>query len=571
MILGAIGLLIIGGIVYFGFIKKSVPAYETYKVERSTVAQEVSVTGRVKAAEAVDLSFERNGRVSQVFIKVGDKVVSGKELIRLEASDLAAETKRAEANVLSALAGERQASAAVSSEQAKVDGLVGGTRPEEVQISQTKVTNAEQVLGDAENNLALVTAKADSDLASLYNGVPQLLSDALLEADDAVNKQIDDLFTNETSSPKLTYVTAATQAQIDAETGRSYMDSLLASFEVTVSGLGQSMVDRDKAMVNSLAKLQEVRDFLDDVAATLNTTTSLSATGSATFKGYLNTARANVNAQISLLTSRQEAINTQRSTNQVSISTAKQRVNDAQQGVDLAKAELNLKQAGATANELKTARAELERTKANLASASAAVAEARAGLDNARAQLSKAVIVAPFAGTVAKVEVKPGEIVAPTVVAVSLISEALYQIEADVPEADIAKIEVGRSAKVSLDAYGSEVIFDVIVVRIDPAERIIDGVATYRLLFQFAVNDPRIKSGMTANIDISGERRENALSVPLRTVLSRGDEKYVEVLRQDQVVEVAVTTGLRGSDGNVEILTGLNEGDEVILFNAANQ
>jgi multidrug efflux pump subunit AcrA (membrane-fusion protein) len=95
----------------------------------------------------------------------------------------------------------------------------------------------------------------------------------------------------------------------------------------------------------------------------------------------------------------------------------------------------------------------------------------------------------------------------------------------------------------------------------------IEGVATYKITMQFVKKDERLKSGMTANIDILADERENVFYVPQRAVLSKNGDKMVKILSDEKsgaITEVAVKTGLRGSDGNIEITDGIREGDKVI-------
>ena len=134
------------------------------------------------------------------------------------------------------------------------------------------------------------------------------------------------------------------------------------------------------------------------------------------------------------------------------------------------------------------------------------------------------------------------------------------------PEADIAKVAVGNGSLVTLDAYGRDVVFEAKVVAVDPAETIVDGVATYKVTFQFVKNDERVKSGMTANIDIKSASRENVIAVPQRAIIRKNGDQFVRIADGESFREVKVETGLRGSDGNIEIISGINEGDKVITF-----
>jgi Cu(I)/Ag(I) efflux system membrane fusion protein len=94
-------------------------------------------------------------------------------------------------------------------------------------------------------------------------------------------------------------------------------------------------------------------------------------------------------------------------------------------------------------------------------------------------------------------------------------------------------------------------------------------VPTYRTVLLFSTIDPRIKSGMTANLTIHGDSRENVLAVPQRAVIIRDGQNIVEKVIDGKTVDTPVETGLRGSEGTIEILSGLNEGDQVVASPSA--
>jgi len=187
-----------------------------------------------------------------------------------------------------------------------------------------------------------------------------------------------------------------------------------------------------------------------------------------------------------------------------------------------------------------------------------------ASVISAKAELDKTVIIAPISGTVTRQDAKVGQIDSANVVIMSLITTANFEIEANVPEADIAKVAIGNIADVTLDAYGNDVLFEAKVVKIDPAETEIEGVATYKTTFIFTKEDERVKSGMTANIDILTAKKENVIVVPTRAVSSKNNEKFVQVLTDRGPEDVLVAVGLRGSDGNIEIISGVSEGDKIV-------
>jgi len=189
----------------------------------------------------------------------------------------------------------------------------------------------------------------------------------------------------------------------------------------------------------------------------------------------------------------------------------------------------------------------------------------RAALGYQGAVLSKSVLRAPSAGVVAKVALQVGEYASPSAAVVTLVTPDLH-ITANVPEADIAKLSLNDTAAVTLDAYGEDAEFAATVASIDEVGTLVEGVAIYEVTFHFTEPDERIKSGMTANTTVHTDTRENVLAVPQRALITRNGDKLVRLVEGDGFREVPVKTGLRGSDGTVEITEGVSEGDRVVVF-----
>jgi RND family efflux transporter MFP subunit len=228
-----------------------------------------------------------------------------------------------------------------------------------------------------------------------------------------------------------------------------------------------------------------------------------------------------------------------------SITTAETNVKASKNALDEANSNYNVKLSGASKE---------------------ALMEAKARADQANAILAKNKIVSPISGILTKSEPNIGEYVNAGQIVFSVISNDLFKIEANVPETDISKISIDNKARVTLDAYGDETIFDATVMSIDPAETIIEGVPTYKITLVFDKNDPRIRSGMTANIKITSRTKDSALSIPTSTINGTDGNKTVKKLTANKksFETVKVTTGLKSSDGFVEILSGLNAGDFIV-------
>ncbi len=198
----------------------------------------------------------------------------------------------------------------------------------------------------------------------------------------------------------------------------------------------------------------------------------------------------------------------------------------------------------------------------------ARIAQASADVANFRAQYAKSQVTAPFDGIMTRIDPAQGDIVTAGQSQFGIMADQSFKVEVNVPEADIAKVAVGNKAKITLDAYGSDVTFSASVISIDPAETVVEGVPTYKVTLQFDTRDDRVRSGMTANIDIITAEKPNVVAIPFRAVIDNDGKKTVRVVNADKktFTEVPVTVGLKGADGMVEIQTGLASSTEVVTY-----
>jgi HlyD family secretion protein len=152
---------------------------------------------------------------------------------------------------------------------------------------------------------------------------------------------------------------------------------------------------------------------------------------------------------------------------------------------------------------------------------------------------------------------------------VTVAQEGELEVKADVPESDIVKIALGQKADIKLDAFTSQDVFEGEVIDIEPASTIIQDVVYYKVKFRIINYDPRIKNGMSADLDIKTAEKKNVVFAPMRSVKTENGGKLVEVLKDEKkgvTEKVPVATGLEGDDGMVEIKSGLVGGEKVITL-----
>lgn len=497
-----------GGYVYFNQNKQ--PVYDYVVAKKGNITQEVNVTGKVKPAENVDLAFERSGRVRKIYVNVGDRVSVGDRLIELDNADLVAQLAQAEAGV--------------KAQQAKLDELKKGARAEDIKVSESKVAGYET---------ALEKTKGD---------IVNQLQDAYGKSVDAMKNKADQMFVVRepgVTSFRLNFSQGASEPRKKVIDGRLDIENSLVKWRLLMDNLTPDS-DFTPYLTVSKKSFDLMRSFFE------NSIQLLDSFIPEVYPDYYPT-RATVDNYKSLISAARIQVNTA----VISLSAAEEAFKTAESNLLIANNEIALKKADATAEQL--------------AAQEALVEQARANKENISAQIEKTVLRAPISGTVTKKETKAGEIVSASVLVVSLISNSQFEIEVNIPEADIAKLKIGNLAKVTLDAYGNDVVFSVKIVSIEPAENIIEGVATYKTILQFIEKSESVRSGMTANIDIATDKRENVIIIPQRAIIiDAAGDKTAKVLVGNEVNDVKIKTGLRGDSG-VEIIEGLNEGDKVVL------
>lgn len=604
LIISAIlGLLLVLGIIFVLSRNNGKKVYETITVERGDLRQEVDVTGTVSAVASADLAFETSGKVTGVSVKIGDAVSAGATLVTLDQSALtakmleaqaqadgrAAQVREAQASLMSGRASIKQYQAAMEQAQAKLAELKQGATAEQIALAQTKVSNAKKSLIDTETSLQNVTTKATSDLVNLYDDTLELVTDNFTKADDAVNKQISDLFTKTGANYELSFSTTDSQARNDIERQRPQLNLELVNWQSELNQLqtNTSQAGWDQALEHATNHLTYVRDFLVRMMDALNggiETTGVNSTTLNTYRTSVITSRNNLNSELGEIKTLQQAIVAQKVTNSNNTATAQSTVNTAKNTLAVAESELQVTTSPATSQALATQEAAIRQAAANLEaqkaqldqaqatyeSRQASTREAAAQMADIKVQLSKTILTAPFSGQVTAVKPKIGELVSAQTVAVSIINPDVYKIETYIPEADIAKIKVGNQATVTFDAYSDDEQFTANVTFIDPAETMVEGVATYKTTLELAA-DPRVRSGLTANLSILAAKRDQVLAVPQRAVKEINSHKYVTVLEpgtpgHQTTTDIVVETGLRGSDGRVEIISGLIGGEQVVIY-----
>jgi RND family efflux transporter MFP subunit len=227
----------------------------------------------------------------------------------------------------------------------------------------------------------------------------------------------------------------------------------------------------------------------------------------------------------------------------------------------------------ASDQELDRARAAAESLSARLERIQADIEVAGRQVDIFAQQLEDTVIRAPFAGVVVAKNAQPGEMISPvsagggftrTGIGTIVDMESL-EIEIDVNEAYINRVEAGQRVTARLDAYPNWDIPGHVIAIIPTADR---QRATVEVRVGFDELDPRILPDMGVKVafqdEVVADQAETGVLVPARALRADGDRTIAWVVNQGRAERRAVTTGRR-QDDDILVTAGLSSGERIIV------
>ncbi len=571
------------------------PYYETQVVSRGAVRQTVDVTGQVTPNDRLSLAFKSSALITNINVKAGDHVKQGQVLATLDTRELTFAIQRAQASLAntqatlrSRQAGETKESIEISVaalDQAKANLAKAKNDLEIAKISvQDEYHVAELALQNAQTNYNNATASNNQvvvngfqSLQTTLTGALGVLQTALTNGDRIVG--VDDTSANASYAYLLSFsdsvaLTRAKQHYVDARTASTasvsqvrLLTSLSTEAQVRTAALGVQ------------ASLQKTQIFLDDLQRVLAATvtgTNFPPSELAAKRAQTDADRIAITSQLSTLNTSIQTITNAELTRDSNLDQLRNAMQSAETNlmiadhnritkVKTAETSVILNQASVTSAQAALDQKKVGPRAVDLAPLRALVQDSQVAYAQAVDRLKDTQIVAPVDGVIADIPAKVGEQATPGISAMTLISDQGYTIEALIPEADIAKVQVGQSVSLTLDAFGDDAPFAGTVILENPDQTKVQDAIYYKVQVAVTPIEGReIKPGMTANITILTAERKEALYITNRAVRDTDGKKTVRVLKAGTPEEVAIELGIRGDEGRVEVVSGLEVGQEVV-------
>jgi HlyD family secretion protein len=581
-------LLIVGAFaaaaIYYYFFRsetETLRATEDYKVVKATINSNLLVTGTSDAELNSDLTFRSAGKVGSVNVKVGDVVRQGEVLASLVSDDLQNGVAVAQANQRAA--------------QLKLDDLLDGSSSAEIASANQGVAAAQAALTKAENEYNdLLDGPDATEVAAAEQSVK--LAESQLAAASATLERLENTPTDADLAAAEAGVAAATAALTAAENSASSAQNSVSTARLSLLSAEDTYcgVDGSPAFCPSGASPIGSGDLTILNTAIGGANSAEAGAALSANNAYLSAQNTSGSADAAVTSAENSLESAEARLDAVEegptadeMDAAEAGVLSAEAGLDSAVAKLNDVNDGAQPDELADSLAARDSARASLDAAESRLAEVIRGPESnaisqaqqavtsgalsvvaAQIRLQDAQITAPFDGTIAQINIAPGEFA-------SAAGAALPPIVILTPDAIILKIDVGETdyANLKLDMTGVA-LFDGIAGGIYPfriaeiglAPTSTQGVITYEVkaLLTIPPGGVRPVPGMNARGQLTTSSKPDILVIPPRAIRRRGTEQIVDVRRGAGTVEQVITTGV-SDNANVEVVSGLVEGDVVVM------
>jgi HlyD family secretion protein len=569
--------------------------WQTETAETGAIEASISATGNVEPKAQASINFETNGTIVEILVKPGDTVTAGQALAKIDDITLQlgleraqAELKRAEADYQKAVEGATpqeiaEAEAQVASAQGNYQAVAGNVTRADIAAAQARLEQAREELAQLEagpqsqdlRNAESAAQQAESELASQRDSLSQAKTNAQIELERA---------TNELTKAQTAFATAKGNWDFVNESGRdpSNPDTINPETGREVANKVNNTQRQQyyDAFVQAEATLRSAEAAVQQAQAAYDTARQAEVTGVQSVEQQLAKAQADLD--------------------EVRAGPKADRLAAARASVQSAQAELakltGANRSGSLAQAqagIDSARAALERLTSgprtsDLAIAEASVEVAKVSLKEAERSLEEAILKAPFAGTVADVNLRIGESSGSSGLsssssstssssassgAIVLADLSNFKVEVPVDELDVAQLEPQQPVRITFDALPDQEIEGTITNIAPLATRSQQGTTTYEVTAEITPGDAPIRAGMTASVEIITESKPEAVLVPRRAVQIEDGKNYVYVptagppdttTGRPASERREVTLGL-SNDEFVEITQGLQAGEQVLV------
>lgn len=602
------------------------PEVRTVTVSRGAVTQTVAVSGSVNAAAQVRLNFKTGGRLAEVYVSTGQQVTAGQPLAKLDTSDLEVSVAQSQASLARAQASYDALVAGATPEDVALARQAVDNAQRNLDATQKSGQNdvaaAQQTLTRLKTNFTAARTTVAGYTTDIRTGLGGLsvdtditqLTQARNDLNAILNANGGNQFCTGASCPSPGTTTQTASEGKAAQASLSNAAAALANAQTVIANTlpgaiadyaaaADALVDiatRYEAALQSGADTSQLELSFQSQQLSFNTASPRLSSTIDQVNSALTSAQTSITSALASFATTASRNDQSYSTVQQELVTIQQALTSQAQTVALSKTKVTqsatsvanmtdaiggayvqaLQNVQSTSdkigssvqsaqNSLATASLQLQKTTAgpksyDIAASYAGLLAAQADLAGAQNNLANATLRAPSPGVVASVANQIGETVGTAAAGfIVLANTTSVALHGTVGEADVAKLNMGQVATVTIDAVGTARMTGKIT-SLDPVATIQQGVPVYGVDVTIDVPAPGVRPGMSGTANVIIASKQNTLTVPNLAVKNQGGRRYVTLLKNGQQVDTDVQFGI-ANDTVTEVLAGLSEGDTVVL------
>jgi membrane fusion protein, macrolide-specific efflux system len=583
----AAGLLIIVLAGFFWFRSRGSSdevTYTTSAAERGMIVSSISSSGLVSSSSKYTVSTSASGVIKKIYVSEGDYVKEGDNILTIQLDKNGRLTKqKAWASYLSAksaleearktdLTKERDVLAAqidlLSTKQTKLSAQ------REITLAKSSLIAAEDAYNTAKSKPISTTEKKQKELA--LQAAQKALELAQSKYDNADKS-------NEISTEQsnLLLEKELISARMSRDVAQLAYDEALEDTTTPEAELKQK-----EASLVAAQQAVELAQYKYDNA---DDTNELSAEQTKLSLGReLDSARQSLNAAQDAweAVKNKPESDAERRQAELALQAAKDAADLAQQKYDLV--DQNIKKAALGVNIAKQ----------TTSSSNSAIAKAKADLESARMSYQDTLptITAPVSGKITDLNLYVGMVVSSSssrsgsssgssgagssgsasssssssssgqsIATIAVDNRPMISV--DISEIDIVKVKAGHKASITIDAI-SDKTFTGKVISINRSGSSSSGVTVYPTNIMLDMDVEGVQPNMAATASIITETKDNVILIPIGAAKTSGDQSTVTILKNNQPQQVTVELGI-SSDTQVEVVSGISEGDAVVTATSA--
>jgi RND family efflux transporter MFP subunit len=575
---------------WFGDDGSGSTAFNTHKVGRATIRSSVTMSAAAESVDNAVLSFGIIGKVTSIDVSLGDEVKAGQRLASLESDDLENALASAEANL--------------ASTRIRLQQIQNGASAADIADADQAVTSAQAALDKALNDQQeLLDGASEAELAAADETVKQAQS-TLATAQDNLRRLEEGPSQAEVAAAQ-SNVDSANANLSSAQAAEQAAIGNVADAKAALQGSGGVYCAQDGHLLELCAEFVvpmtpiQVNELSYSISPAADSEPSPELAWAAnnlinantTYKNAVDArddTKVNVDAAQSALDAAQAALDDLTAPADPSdIATAQAAVTAAEQALTAAQLAQEELLRGPTASDIANAQGAVDSAQASLTAAISARSDLLAGADQedidlqtqqvklaelavekARKALEDATLTAPFDGTAAAINIHVGDVVSPSVPAITILTPNALRVKLTLGETDLPAVKVGQTGIIIFDAI-QDVAYPLKITSIGLAPDTQQGVVTYTALAELTRlneggEDVRPAPGMNGAAVVTTDEKANVLVVPSQAIRQRGGNSVVDVLVDGKPETRVIRTGSTDTT-NTEVTSGLEAGDLVIL------